>query len=463
MQAQIVSRDAYLERLASLRGPSSLTGGYLGTLSAAGGSIVGPASRGLFPNGNISQMGTVDAFQNCGMEQSGPAGGLGVAVQPLAAANHFPGAQNQVSFGSKAPKNRRVKDNFVNRVVEQSGPAVVRVEIEQKVEMPAMDDADIFSFFFGVKPHAKQQERKIRGHGSGFCVDGVAGVILTNAHVVQDADYVSVTFAGSPEPLECEILETDEAIDVAAIRVKHRPKSPLPSMPLGDSESLRTGDWAIVLGNPLGLQNTCTLGIISSLDRSTGETGFDWMRHPLLQTDAAVNQGNSGGPMLNENGEVVGMISMRALFGEGIGFAIPTGSIKTAMASLLQRKKVPRAFVGIKMTATAPNGSDRRRGSTGAFVDMVVPRSPAEKAGFEVDDQILEVDGQKIRHFEDVQVFVRSAKVGVQATFKVKRGESTQTLRVLMADIRQLRDAQAANGRSPQRHGQPRVLLIPQR
>lgn len=459
MQPRTVSRDAYLERLASLRGNSLRSGGYLGALSTAGGSIVGPVSRGAFPNGNISQM---DAFQNCGMEQCGPAGGIGVAVQPLAAANQYTGAHNQMSFASKAPKNRRVKDNFVNRVVEQSGPAVVRVETEQKVEMPAMDDADIFSFFFGVKPHAKQQERKIRGHGSGFCIDGVAGVILTNAHVVQDADFVSVTFAGNPEPLECEILETDEAIDVAAIKVKHRPKTPLPSMPLGDSECLRTGDWAIVLGNPLGLQNTCTLGIISSLDRSTGETGFDWMRHPLLQTDAAVNQGNSGGPMLNENGEVVGMISMRALFGEGIGFAIPAGSIKAAMASLLQRKKVPRPYVGIKMAATAPNGGDRRLGSTvGAFVDMVVPRSPAEKAGFEVGDQILEVDGKKVRHFEEVQAFVRSAKVGAQAQVKVKRGDSTQTLRVQMADIRQLRDAQSAKNHSPQRHGQPRMLIMP--
>jgi len=316
--------------------------------------------------------------------------------------------------------------------------------------MPALDNSDIFSFFFGVKPQARQQERKIHGHGSGFCIDGAAGVILTNAHVVQDADYLSVTFPGRRSPLECEVLETDEAIDVAAIRVKEQPKSPLPSMPLGCSESLRTGDWAIVLGNPFGLQNTCTLGIISSLDRSTGETGFDWMRHPLLQTDAAVNQGNSGGPLLNESGEVVGMISMRALFGEGIGFAIPADSIRSAMSSLLQRKKVPRPYIGLKMTTTSPNGNQRQRHARCPFVEMVVPNSPADKAGFEVDDQILEVDGRKVIHFDEVQTFVRAAKVGAQASFKIKRGENTQILSVQTADIRQLRDAQASKNRSPQ-------------
>lgn len=384
-----------------------------------------------------------------------------MALQPLAATGHNACPQRQISSTADAPKGRQVKDNFVNRVVERAGPAVVRVETEQNVETPALDNSDIFSFFFGVKPDVRQQERKVRGHGSGFCIDGVTGVILTNAHVVQDADRLSVTFPGRTAPLDCEVLEIDEAIDVAAIRVKERPKSQLPSMPLGFSESLRTGDWAIVLGNPLGLQNTCTLGIISSLDRSTGETGFDWMRHPLLQTDAAVNQGNSGGPMLNENGEVVGMISMRALFGEGIGFAIPSDSIRSAMTSLLQKKKVPRAYIGLKMTATSPSSSHRQREGEGVFVEMVVPRSPAEKAGFEVDDQIMEIDGRKVRHFDEVQTLIRSARVGVQANFKVKRAETTHKLKVQTADIRQLRDAQAqaAKGRSPQ--GQRRVMVIP--
>lgn len=428
-----------------------MAGLHLAPLSAAGGSLVAPSNVG---HANAGAGRQCDRWEPCGAASAS----LGLALQPLAASGQP--SQHQLSAVAPAPsKGRQVKDNFVNRVVERAGPAVVRVETEQKVEAPGLDNSDIFSFFFGVRPHGKQQERKIHGHGSGFCVDGVTGVILTNAHVVQDADRLTATFPGRGAPLECEVLETDEAIDVAAIRVKERPRSPLPSMPLGSSESLRTGDWAIVLGNPFGLQNTCTLGIISSLDRSTGETGFDWMRHPLLQTDAAVNQGNSGGPMLNENGEVVGMISMRALFGEGIGFAIPADSIRSASTSLLQRKKVPRAYIGLKM-ASSPLGGGRRP-AEGAFVEMVLPRSPAEDAGFEVEDNILEMDGKKVRHFDEVQAFVRSAKVGANVTFKVKRDVATHTLRVQTADIRKLRENQGAGGRGSRNGGQHRVMIIP--
>jgi len=248
--------------------------------------------------------------------------------------------------------------------------------------------------------------------------------------------------------MECEVLETDEVIDLAVIRVKDKSRLPLPSMSLGSSETVRTGDWSVVLGNPLGLQNTCTLGIISSLDRSTGETGFDWMRHPLLQTDAAVNQGNSGGPMLNELGEVVGIISMRALFGEGIGFAIPVDSIKSALPSLLLGKKVPRSYLGIKM-GTAPGG----RSAEGAFVETVLDGSPAEHAGFQVDDQILEVNGRKVRHFEDVQTLVRSAQVGSKINFKVKRDKSSMvSLAVTAADIKKLRQGS---------DGPRRVIVLP--
>merc|ERR1719453_2757914 len=148
--------------------------------------------------------------------------------------------------------------------------------------------------------------------------------------------------------MEAEVLESDEVFDVAALRVRGLGGKTMPSLPLGSSESCKTGDWAIVLGNPLGLNNTCTLGIISSMDRSSGETGFDWMRHPLLQTDAAVNQGNSGGPLLNEAGQVIGIISIRAMFGEGIGFAIPIDSIRSALRDILHRRKVPRAYLGLK-------------------------------------------------------------------------------------------------------------------
>eukprot|EP00933_Yihiella_yeosuensis_P076519 TRINITY_DN86324_c0_g1_i1.p1 TRINITY_DN86324_c0_g1~~TRINITY_DN86324_c0_g1_i1.p1 ORF type:complete len:386 (-),score=60.54 TRINITY_DN86324_c0_g1_i1:52-1155(-) len=338
--------------------------------------------------------------------------------------------------------NRKVKDNFVNRVVEKCGPAVVRVEIEQKVEMSGLDNSDIFSFFFGIRP--EQQERRVKGHGSGFCIDGSKGVILTNAHVVQGADRITASFAGLGAPLECEILETDEAIDVAAIRVKEKIRSPLPSMPLGYGDSVMTGDWAIVLGNPLGLQNTCTLGIVSSLDRSTGETGFDWMRHPLLQTDAAVNQGNSGGPMLNEVGEVIGMISMRALFGEGIGFAIPVDSVKATLSSLLNRRKVPRSYLGIKMSNDKNSYNSKE---SGVEIETVLRGSPAESAGLQSGDVIVEFGGRKVSSFDEVQLGVRFAEVGSKIALKIKRNGKSQSLTVKTEDIRELKRAGSEGGR----------------
>jgi len=387
--------------------------------------------------------------------QLGPGG---LEMQPLANVSMLAPGVSSASRGDSRgpPKSRTVRDNFVNRVVQHCGPAVVRVETEQKVEMPGLDNSDVFSFFFGIKPDMKK-ERRVHGHGSGFCIDGVNGVVLTNAHVVQGADRITASFPGRSSPLECEVLETDEVIDLAAIRVKDGPKTPLPAMQLGSSENVLTGDWAIVLGNPFGLQNTCTLGIVSSLDRSTGETGFDWMRHPLMQTDAAVNQGNSGGPMLNEAGEVIGMISMRALFGEGIGFAIPSDSIRSALGSLLQRKKVPRAYLGLKMSATRPGSDGGGRNRDGAFVEVVLPRSPAEEAGFEVEDQILEIEGRKVRHFEEVQSIIRSARVGARLNLKVKREGQTRNISVDAADIRQLRnEAESKSSKGP-RH---RVVIL---
>lgn len=342
---------------------------------------------------------------------------------------------------SQPPKGRAVQDNFVNRVVEKCGKAVLRVDTEQKQQLDFGGNSDIFSFFFGTKPDAK--EHKVRGHGSGFCIDA-SGLVLTNAHVVQNADRVTVTFPGTNKPLEAEVLETDEVLDLAALRVRGHSGKTLPSVQMGSSESCRTGDWAIVLGNPLGLNNTCTLGIISSMDRSSGETGFDWMRHPLLQTDAAVNQGNSGGPLLNEVGQVIGIIGMRAMHGEGIGFAIPIDSVKVSLASLAQGKKVPHSYIGVKMKTVDPEVCDSKRlpkGSTGAVIEMVLPNSPAAAAGLEADDIIVEVDRKRVERIDMVQNTVRSAPVGSKMSFRVKRDGKSINANVQTEDVKKLREA----------------------
>eukprot|EP00929_Paragymnodinium_shiwhaense_P008173 TRINITY_DN112117_c0_g1_i1.p1 TRINITY_DN112117_c0_g1~~TRINITY_DN112117_c0_g1_i1.p1 ORF type:complete len:459 (-),score=51.98 TRINITY_DN112117_c0_g1_i1:104-1480(-) len=328
---------------------------------------------------------------------------------------------------SEPPKGRRVRDNFVNIVVDKCGRAVVRVNVEQQVNV----EGDHFALILGFGGRSPR-ERKVEGHGSGFCIEGEKGIILTNAHVVQGASKVSVTFSGDGETvaLDCEVLEVDEVIDLAALRVmKDFRGRRLPEITLGHSSDVKAGDWAIALGNPLGLTNTCTLGIVSSLDRSTGETGFDWMRQPLIQTDAAVNQGNSGGPLLNELGEVIGMVGMRAMFGEGIGFATPADTIRAALPDLLVRRKVPRAYLGIRM-------SDDVR--AGVCVDAIVPRSPAEKAGLRPGDELLEANGQRLRRFLDVQKIVRRLEVGAKVRLKFRRGDDRCEEVVVAGDVKKL-------------------------
>jgi S1-C subfamily serine protease len=335
---------------------------------------------------------------------------------------------------------RKVQDNFVNKVVASCGPAIVRIDTEHKAVGGGELDADIFSFFFGVRP--EQQDRKVQGHGSGFCIDP-SGIILTNSHVVQDQDRIFVTFPDRTR-LEATVLGTDDVIDLAALQVA--PKGKLPSVRLGSSAHVKTGDWGIVLGNPLGLNNTCTLGIISSLDRSSGETGWDWMRHPLLQTDAAVNQGNSGGPLINEAGEVIGVISMRALFGEGIGFAIPVDSAKQCLQSLLKRKDVPHAFMGLKL------GTNEGK----VVVQAVLDGTPAAHAGVKTGDVIEEVGGQSVKRQEQVQKAVRNASPGQTLQLKTRRGGKSSRVDVRAGDVKHLKEL-----KEKQQPAQSRILVIP--
>mmetsp|Transcript_24345 Transcript_24345/g.72558 ORF Transcript_24345/g.72558 Transcript_24345/m.72558 type:complete len:460 (+) Transcript_24345:3-1382(+) len=348
---------------------------------------------------------------------------------------------------------RSVQENFVNKVVARCGPAVVRVDTERQRPAHTQLEAEIFSFFFGVRPDQSPADRKVEGHGSGFCVEP-SGIILTNAHVVQGQERIFVTFPDGLR-LEAVVLGADEVIDLAALQVAPQGRT-LPCIPLGSSDGLRVGDWAIACGNPFGLNNSCTLGIISSLDRSTGEAGWDWMRHPLLQTDAAVNQGNSGGPLLNENGEVIGVVSMRALFGEGIAFAIPIDSIKRCLHPLLRRKDVPHAYLGMKL-GPAPEGK------RGVAVQMVLDGTPADKAGLQRGDTVEEMNGQSLRSTEDLQRVVRKMSPGDSAELKVRRDGKSSKVPLVAGNVKKLKELkeQARERRAGQKGPQRTFVIIP--
>lgn len=194
--------------------------------------------------------------------------------------------------------------SFVASAVEQVGPAVVRIDTERTVtrQMDPLFEDPFFRRFFGDQMPQYPQQQLQHGQGSGFIIDP-EGIVLTNAHVVSQADKVTITLKDG-RSFEGEVAGIDEVIDLAVVKINPRGEN-LPLAKLGDSSNIRVGDWAIAVGNPLGLNNTVTLGIISTLDRSSAEAGIPDKRIDFIQTDAAINPGNSGGPLLNERGEVI--------------------------------------------------------------------------------------------------------------------------------------------------------------
>ncbi|TAD78810.1 MAG: PDZ domain-containing protein, partial [Oscillatoriales cyanobacterium] len=291
-------------------------------------------------------------------------------------------------------------NSFVTLAVDRVGPAVVRIDTERTVSRnfdPVMEDP-LFRRFFGDEfPIQSPRQERLRGQGSGFVIDK-SGTVLTNAHVVDQADRVTVTLNdGSVFP--GEVLGTDEVTDLAVVKINTKGVN-LPTAALGDSDAVKVGDWAIAVGNPLGFDNTVTLGIISTLKRSSAAVGIPDKRLDFIQTDAAINPGNSGGPLLNGSGEVTA-IRADAM---GIGFAIPINKAKAIYAQLAKGEQVSHPFLGIQMIDLTPEIARENNADPnavlivpevkGVLVMRVVPNTPAEKAGIRKGDAIVQIDGE---------------------------------------------------------------------
>ncbi|MEB3175494.1 MAG: trypsin-like peptidase domain-containing protein, partial [Cyanobacteriota bacterium] len=245
------------------------------------------------------------------------------------------------------------EDSFVAKAVTKTGPAVVRIDTETVVTRridPLFDDPFFRDFFGGAIPVPPRQQR-ITGQGSGFIVDG-SGVILTNAHVVNNANKVTVTLKDG-RIFDGEVRGADEVTDLAVVKINSQ-GAQLPVAALGDSSRVKVGDWAIAVGNPVGLDNTVTLGIISTIGRSAAKAGIPDKRVEFIQTDAAINPGNSGGPLLNAKGEVVGINTAIRADAMGIGFAIPINRAKTLQQTLAAGQKVPHPYIGVQMVNLTP-------------------------------------------------------------------------------------------------------------
>jgi serine protease Do len=329
--------------------------------------------------------------------------------------------------------------NFIAAAVERVGPAVVRIDSARTVttsRRPAIFNDPAFRQFFGDMGIPDQPAQRVeRGTGSGFILDG-NGTILTNAHVVEGVDEVTVTLKDGRE-LRGTVMGNDPLTDVAVIKVDG---DNLPAVAIGNSEALRPGEWAIAIGNPLGLDNTVTAGIISATGRSSAQVRVSDKRVQFIQTDAAINPGNSGGPLLNERGEVIGINTAIIGNAQGIGFAIPINQARAIADQLIATGRVEHAYLGIQMRTltpelrdeinAAPQAGVRVQADRGVLIWEIVRSSPAAQSGLQAGDVILSMNDQAIQDAEAVQRIVEATKVGDAIAMTVNRDGQTVELSV---------------------------------
>ena len=255
---------------------------------------------------------------------------------------------------SAAAETAIAKESFVAAAVRKVGPAVVRIDTERTITRRTTDpfyDDPFFRDFFGGMPRQPREEL-LRGQGSGFIIDDT-GNILTNAHVVNGADRVVITLKDG-RSFDAVVEGVDEVTDLAVVKIDGGEENPLPVAFLGNSDQVEVGDWAIAVGNPLGLDNTVTLGIVSTLKRSSSSVGIPGKRLEFIQTDAAINPGNSGGPLLNSSGEVIGINTAIRADAMGIGFAIPINKAKEIKDRLAQGQTIAHPYIGVQIADLTP-------------------------------------------------------------------------------------------------------------
>ena len=366
-------------------------------------------------------------------------------------------------------QNPRVTIPDFADLVERASPAVVNIRTTEKVVVqqaqggiPGMpeDQAEFFRRFFGVpipgipngpkpaQPNPGKPQEADRGVGSGFIIES-NGLILTNAHVVEGATTIYVTLTDKRE-FKAKLLGMDKRTDVAVVKIEARD---LPKLPLGDSSRVRVGEWVLAIGSPFGLENTVTAGIVSAKSRDTG----DYL--PFIQTDVAVNPGNSGGPLLNTAGQVIGINSQifsRSGGYMGISFAIPIDEAMRVADQLRTNGKMTRGRIGValgEMTKEVAEslGLGKPRG---AYVRNVEPGGPAAAGGIEAGDVILSFNGREISKSTDLPRVVGETKPGTSVPVQVWRKGGTRDLTVTVTDTESTQaankkaDAPAANGNS---------------
>jgi serine protease Do len=338
-----------------------------------------------------------------------------------------------------------------SELVKQASPSVVNISVEKVVRgrggapLPFGSDdplRDFFERFFG---NQMPKDFKQRGLGTGFIIDK-EGFILTNNHVVENADEIKVRLADEKE-FSAKIIGRDPKTDLALIRIET--KQPLKPLPLGDSDELGVGDWVVAIGNPFGLGNTVTAGIVSAKYRQLGAGAYD----NFIQTDASINPGNSGGPLLNTAGEVIGINS--AIFSQsggniGIGFAIPINMAKDLLPQL-KTGKVIRGWLGVMIQPITPELKDKLKleDEKGALVADATKDGPADKGGIKRGDVIVGFDGKEVKESKDLPFLVASTPVGKSVTVEVIRKGQRKSLEVRIGELKEEKEPQAVSEMRP--------------
>jgi S1-C subfamily serine protease len=324
------------------------------------------------------------------------------------------------------PENNYTGSNRISDIAEKIAPSVVSIqtESEESVEIGIKGtplDEDFFRKFFGIKPDKSgkfpPQIRKIKSNASGTVLTN-DGYILTNYHVIINANKITVITSDGIK-YEAKVIGKDKFSDIAVIKINTNNIIPAP---FGDSLKSRAGDWAIAVGNPLGLGNTVTFGIISSIDREVPMSNINF-----IQTDAAINPGNSGGPLANINGEIIGINSAIAGRAQGISFAIPINAAKEIAEQLITGKIIPRPWIGI--TISSVDESELAKSinistdTKGIIVNNVFPDSPALLAGLTQGDVIQKVQGKVVIQPKEFQYIIRSLPINSTANIEFLRNE----------------------------------------
>jgi serine protease Do len=346
-------------------------------------------------------------------------------------------------------------------LAERASPGVVNIATSKTVvqNMPRSFEEFYFGTPFGSGPHHGGTPRKIPSLGSGFVISP-DGYIVTNNHVIEDVDAITVIFDNGAE-LPAQVVGRDPKTDVALIQVETDEE--LFALPLGNSSSVRPGEWVVAIGNPFGLEHTVTAGIISAKHRVIGQGNYD----DYIQTDAAINPGNSGGPLLNLSGEVIGINTAINPQANTIGFAVPIDLAKTVLPQLRASGHVTRGWLGVMIQHITPELAEALEldDEKGALVSKVIPGGPASESGIERSDVIVEFDGKKIESMSELPRAVAETPVDKRVKVVVIRDGKRKTLRAevgLMEEPDATELASAPQGGGPAAFGMRVQDLTPE-